>query len=274
MVEHRKGLNRTLFWLYSGNGKWPAAFRWAMLAFDLATIALFLVHPLLSWRDGVSTSTGIWLFVDVFIATVIILDFIARLYIERHRIRFFFRITNLADLAVVMSLVLPFAQNLNFLRVLRAVRLVRAYEYLDQKNTFSKWLHFNSFVVSKVVNLIVFVFIMTALVFVSQVHQNEKIKTYLDALYFTVTSLTTTGYGDLVLVGVAGRWISIVVMVLGVTLFLQLIRAIAIGDKVRHSCPACSLALHDRDAAHCKRCGASLFGDRGELVEFVETLPH
>jgi voltage-gated potassium channel len=113
--------------------------------------------------------------------------------------------------------------------------------------------------VSKVVNLVVFVFVMTAVVFVSQVHQNEKITTYLDALYFTVTSLTTTGYGDLVLVGAAGRWISIAVMVLGVTLFLQLIRAIAIGDKVRHTCPACSLALHDHDAAHCKRCGAELF---------------
>ena len=49
-------------------------------------------------------------------------------------------------------------------------------------------------------------------------------------------------------------------MVLGVTLFLQLIRAIAVGDKLRHPCPACRLPLHDRDAAHCKRCGANLFG--------------
>jgi voltage-gated potassium channel len=48
-------------------------------------------------------------------------------------------------------------------------------------------------------------------------------------------------------------------MVLGVSLFLQLIRAIAIGDKLRHECPACTLALHERDAAHCKRCGANLY---------------
>ena len=41
MVEHRKGLNRTLFWLYSGHGRWPSIFRWSMLVFDLATIALF-----------------------------------------------------------------------------------------------------------------------------------------------------------------------------------------------------------------------------------------
>lgn len=267
MVEHRKGLNRTLFWLYSGQGKWPSAFRWALLVFDLATIALFLVHPLVSWNDGKTESTGVWLYIDIFIATVIALDFLARLYIERNKFKFFLNPVNLADLAVLATFVVPtVAQNLIFLRALRVLRLVRAYEYLDQKNTFAKWLHYNSFVVSKVVNLVVFVFVMTAVVYVSQVRVNDKIEDYLDALYFTVTSLTTTGYGDLVLVGDAGRWISIIVMVLGVSLFLQLIRAIAVGDKVRTSCPACRLAMHDRDAAHCKRCGADLFEEKREAA--------
>jgi len=267
MVEHRKGLNRALFWLYSGQGKWPSAFRWAMLAFDLVTIALFLVHPLVSWHDGKTESTGLWLYVDIFIATVIILDIAARFYIERYKWRFFLRATNVADVLVAATLVVPiFAQNLIFLRVLRVLRLVRAYEYLDQKHAFAKWLHLNSFVVSKVVNLIVFVFIMTAVVYVNQVRVNDKITSYLDALYFTVTSLTTTGYGDMVLVGDAGRWISIIVMVLGVSLFLQLIRAIAIGDKVREPCPSCHLTLHDRDAAHCKRCGADLYAEKKETV--------
>jgi voltage-gated potassium channel len=58
-------------------------------------------------------------------------------------------------------------------------------------------------------------------------------------------------------------------MVLGVTLFLQLIRAIAVGDKMRRPCPDCRLQLHDRDAAHCKRCGADLF----ESDEDSEGLP-
>ena len=118
MVEHRKGLNRTLFWLYAGQGKWPSIFRWAMLAFDLITIALFLVHPLVSWHDGTTESTGLWLYVDIFIVVVITLDFLARLYIERNRLRFFLRPTNVADLLVLATFVVPvFAQNLIFLRV-------------------------------------------------------------------------------------------------------------------------------------------------------------
>lgn len=260
MHEHRKGLNRTLFWLYSGHGKWPSIFRWSMLAFDLVTIALFLAHPVVSWHVGVEGYEGVWLAIDIFIAIVITLDLAARFYIERHKLRFFLRPTNLADIVVAATLLVPYvAQNMVFLRVFRVVRLVRAFEFLDQRHAFSKWLHYNSFVVSKVVNLIVFVFIVTAFVFVDQAGKNDKIVNYLDALYFTLSTLTTTGFGDITLVGIPGRWLSIVMMVLGVSLFLQLVRAIAIGDKLRHECPACTLQLHERDAAHCKRCGANLF---------------
>ncbi|MEQ1783152.1 MAG: ion transporter [Hyphomonadaceae bacterium] len=260
MGEHRKGLNRTLFWLYSGNGGWPSVFRWSMLVFDLVTIAVFLVHPLVSWHQTETPQPALWVAADISIAVVIALDFFARLYIERHKWRFFVRPTNWADLIVLVTLVTPvLSQNFSFLRVFRIVRLVRAFEFLDQKTMVGRWLNINSFVVAKVVNLAVFVFLVTALVYVSQVRHNPDITSYLDALYFTIGTLTTVGLGDITLPDTLGRWITIGVMVLGVTLFLQLIRAIAVGDKVRHHCPACHLPLHDRDAAHCKRCGANLF---------------
>jgi voltage-gated potassium channel len=260
MHEHRRGLNRALFWLYSGHGRWPNVFRWSMLAFDLVSIILFLFHPSISWRGEERLMDGVWVVIDLFIAAIITLDLAARFYIERYKARFFLRITNLADLVVAATLLIPFfAQNMVFLRVFRVVRLVRAFEFLDRQNVVSKWLNYNSFVVSKVVNLIVFVFIVTAFVYVDQHGQNDKIQNYLDALYFTVTTLTTTGFGDITMQGTTGRWLSVIMMVLGVSLFLQLIRAIAIGDRIRHECPACHLSQHERDAAHCRRCGANLF---------------
>jgi voltage-gated potassium channel len=274
MVEHRKGLNRLLFWLYSGAGKWPNAFRWSMLAFDLVTIGLFLIHPEISWHGGDNPTTMAWLVIDGFIASVITLDLLARFYIERHKHRFFLRLTNLADIVVASTMLVPFiAQNMVFLRVFRVVRLVRAFEFLDHQRMPGRWLHYNSFVVSKVVNLVVFVFIVAALVFVNQHGANEKIGNYLDALYFTVGTLTTTGFGDITMQGTLGRMLAIVMMVLGVTLFLQLIRAIAVGDKVRHACPACTLALHDKDAAHCKRCGANLYSEGDGPEGDMEALP-
>src|SRR5690349_12688739 len=88
MVEHRKGLNRALFWLYWGPGRAPMVFRWSMLVFDIVTISIFIFHPLVSWHDSVEAATGVWLAIDVFIAAVITLDFFARLYIERRKWRF------------------------------------------------------------------------------------------------------------------------------------------------------------------------------------------
>ena len=69
-------------------------------------------------------------------------------------------------------------------------------------------------------------------------------------------SLTTTGYGDIVLAGDSGRWLAMVILVLGVTLFLQLARAVVQRPRVEISCPQCGLEEHDRDALHCKRCGS------------------
>jgi len=79
-----------------------------------------------------------------------------------------------------------------------------------------------------------------------------------DALYFTITSLTTTGYGDITLPGVGGKLTSVLIMVVGVTLFLRLAQAVFQPRKVNHPCPTCGLFRHDPDAVHCKACGTVL----------------
>jgi voltage-gated potassium channel len=99
---------------------------------------------------------------------------------------------------------------------------------------------------------------MSGIVYASQYGRNPGINNYVDALYFTVTALTTTGFGDITLQGAFGRFISIVIMILGVTLFLMLIRVLLRPTKVRFRCPTCALLRHDGDAVHCKACGTIL----------------
>lgn len=43
--------------------------------------------------------------------------------------------------------------------------------------------------------LAVFIFVMTAIVYETQKFRNPQIANYADALYFTMTALTTTGFG-------------------------------------------------------------------------------
>lgn len=248
------GLRRTLIWLYEGVGKWPLRFRWAMLAFDVVTIGYFLVSPFIP-REGYHY----WL--DYVIGAVIALDLVARFYIARKKKRFFTRFMNIADLIVVISMLAPlFSQNYGFLRIIRALRVARAFSILDENNPLAHYLRFHRVLIERAVNLVVFLFIMSALVYADQVHKSPDMKNYLDAFYFTVTSLTTTGYGDIELVGWTGRVLPIVIMLLGVTLFLRLLKALVTPtEKAEVECTNCGLMRHDRDAVHCKHCGTVVY---------------
>ena len=105
--------------------------------------------------------------------------------------------------------------------------------------------------------LLTFLFVVTGFVYTSFAGRGG-IDGYVAALYFTVTTLTTTGYGDITLPGTWGRVLSILIMVVGVTLFIRLAQAVIRPNKVRFPCPTCGLLRHDPDAVHCKACGTTL----------------
>ena len=87
---------------------------------------------------------------------------------------------------------------------------------------------------------------------------NPEINDYLDALYFTIATLTTTGFGDITLEGKYGRLLATLVMIFGISLFLNLVGAAFRPKKVEHACPRCALLEHDVDAVYCKACGQIL----------------
>ncbi|MBF0251487.1 MAG: potassium channel family protein [Alphaproteobacteria bacterium] len=236
------------------HGKTPAArrFRYGLVAFDLVTISFFIVTSFAHHAP--------WLIpIDVAIGGVLLLDLFARVWIARDRLKFFLTVHTLVDVIVILTLLLPlFLQNMAFLRILRALRLLRSYHVLrDLRDEFTFFAAHEE-VIQSVVNLFVFIFFITALVYVFQADVNEDINSYLDALYFTVTTLTTTGFGDITLHGDSGHILSVVIMVVGVSLFLRLVQTIFRPAKVRHECSACGLNRHDPDAVHCKHCGTVL----------------
>lgn len=249
----RKGLNRLLFWLYEGHGTAPFYFRWAFLIFDLLTIGYFLWAPF----EARGKTHGA---IDFTIGAVIAFDLAARFYIARHKHRFVLNWLNWADMVVVVTMFAPLlVSNFAFLRILRAVRAVRAFTFIKRVKVLTPFFQRHERVIDKVANLVVFVFIMAALVYATQVGVNPGVHSYIDALYFTMTTLTTTGYGDILMQGKAGKVLAIVIMGLGLTLFLQLLRAIIEPDhKIDHECPDCGLIRHDRDAVHCRHCGRVL----------------
>ncbi len=135
---------------------------------------------------------------------------------------------------------------------------MRSYVVARQLRSHSRFFARNEEVISSVLNLLVFIFVVTATVYVLQVQVNDSINNYVDALYFTITTLTTTGFGDVTLVGSTGRLLAVVIMIVGVALFIRLVQTIFRPKKIRYECPDCGLTRHDMDAVHCKHCGRQL----------------
>lgn len=238
--------------LYFGDHRGARRFRYGLVTFDVITIMVFIVSSF--------AGEGRWMIIlDLVMAALLVIELAARLYAEPVRRVAMLSFTTLADIVVILSLLLAaFAENLAFLRIVRALRLLRSYHLLRDLRTQSLWFRLHEDIIQRTVNLGVFIFIVTSVVYVTQHVVNPKIANYVDALYFTITTLTTTGFGDITLEGPGGRLLAIVIMFVGVGLFLRLLQAIFRPNKVRFECPDCGLLIHDADAVHCKHCGRVL----------------
>lgn len=246
------GTRARLKQLYYGDAPAARRFRFGLLGFDIVTILFFIVSSMLEFGPAV-------LAIDLGVAAVLAADYAARMAIANRAWWFALRFTSIMDVVVILSLLAPFLfENMGFLRVARMLRLVRSYHVLADLRETWPWFRRNEEVVNSALNLTLFVFVVTAVVYVLEGHRNEKINNYFDALYFTVTTLTTTGFGDITMSDTPGRVLAVVIMVAGVTLFLRLIQTIFRPARVRHPCPSCGLKRHESDAVHCRHCGTIL----------------
>ncbi|MDH3742359.1 MAG: potassium channel family protein, partial [Hyphomicrobiales bacterium] len=235
-------MRETMKRLYYGDDTVSRYFRFSLLIFDLVTIIFFVVTSAVE-------PTLHWYIVDYLIALVLLSDYVARAAIANRAWRFIVSFTSIADMIVIVSLLAaPFIENLAFLRVIRMLRLLRSYHVVHELRDMSSWFRRNHEIIESTVNLFVFVFVVTAIVFVLENDRNPNINNYLDALYFTVATLTTTGFGDITMTDTAGRVLSVVIMVVGVGLFLRLVQTIFRPAKVSFPCPDCGLQRHDPDA--------------------------
>jgi voltage-gated potassium channel len=250
-TQARSGMRKLLRELYFGNTGRGLAFRYAMLIFDLA-IVMFLVIASFTKHEANET-------VDVVIGLIIALDLAARLWAVNNRKMLLLQPVTWADIVVIVSLLAPMiGEGFAFLRVFRILRLLHAKWLVDHLRKSSDTFENNEQTIRAGINLAVFLFLMTGIVYETQNGINPKINNYLDALYFSTTTLSTTGFGDITLEGTWGRLLSIFMMIAGISLFLRMVQVFLRPSKVHHTCPQCGLTRHESDAVHCKACGIVL----------------
>ncbi len=235
--------------LYHGSSRQAVRFRYTVLIIDIVIIAFFIAAPVLKGEG--------WIFyaLDYVIASLLAADLIARAMAWTDIRSWLKRPVVWVDLFILATLLFPaWLFNFGFLRVIRLWTLINSDFFWRTVGRKYDDTHVED-VVKALAALVTFVFVATGFVYTSFVGTHEGLTGYIDALYFTVTSLTTTGYGDILLPGAWGRIISIVIMLTGVTLFVRPGQTLLRPHKVRFPCDQCGLQVHDPDAVHCKACG-------------------
>lgn len=234
--------------LYHGKSPQSVRFRLWVLAIDLLLIGFFIASPFL--RDYPA-----YLFIDYVIALILTADIAARALAHTRLIDWLKRPSTWVDLFVLATLLFPlWLFNLAFLRVLRLWSLLHSdlfWETVGRRYDETRW----EDVGKTLATLVTYIFVVTGFVYTSFARDHPGIQGYVDALYFTVTTLTTTGFGDIVLPGTWGKLLSIIIMISGITLFVRLAQTLIRPHKVHFACPTCGLMRHDPDAVHCKACG-------------------
>lgn len=234
--------------------------------FNFLAIALFIIethHP-----------TGLFLTIltisELVLISIFILEYTVRLWVAKNKLKHIFSFYGMIDLLSILPILVHFA-NLSFFRIFRILRLFRMLRVLrfqrifKSKDTmFGRLSDSQLIIIRLVLSIFTIVLISSGLIWTVETKVNpEKVGTIWDAMYFTIVTLATVGYGDITPLTPLGKIVTTIMILSGVALIPwqvgKLIKVMIMeAAKTKITCPKCGLEDHDKDSFYCRLCGAKL----------------
>jgi|AntDeeMinimDraft_4_1070355.scaffolds.fasta_scaffold00405_3 voltage-gated potassium channel len=239
----------------------------ALLVLNLVFVAIFVIEtfPIASEFRSLLWS------LEVGIAIVFLVEYLLRIYGAPDRTAEFLNGYTMVDLIAILPtlLVLVFpvtvgALQIGFLRVVRIIRVLRFYRFTDDAEFFFGTVTDNTLRALRLLLTVgALLFISAGLFLGVERAANPDVTTFGDAFYYTVISLSTTGFGDIIPVTTAGRWVTVGSILAAIIIIprqaSKIVREWSSRDKINVTCPQCGLEYHDPDASHCKACGHIIY---------------
>ncbi|MDO3388252.1 ion transporter [Gilvimarinus sp. SDUM040013] len=262
----RQRLNRIIFGWESPAGKlFDVILIWAIcisvLVLMLESVE-WIANAYLPWLRGAE-----WVFTLFF--TV---EYAARLYCAERRMEYAKSFYGIVDLLSILpsylAFFIPGANNLlifRLLRVLRVFRILKLARYLTEANLLLRTMmlarrkilvFFSSVLVLSV--------IFGSLMYIVEGPENGFTSIPI-SIYWTIVTITTVGYGDIVPQTPIGQIISAMAMLTGYSII-----AVPTGiltaeltqemhrERYSRTCTGCERTGHEADAVHCRYCGSAL----------------
>ncbi|MBW8034970.1 MAG: ion transporter [Planctomycetes bacterium] len=237
----------------------------------LASVAVVMLDSVesISEKWGTLLKAAEWVFTILFT-----IEYLFRLICAGRAIRYaksFFGIVDLmAIVPTYLDLILPGSRYLlviRLLRVLRIFRILHLSRFVGEANVLM-----TALAASKRKILVFFFAVLTLVVILGSlmyvIEGRDPASGFTSipkSVYWAIVTLTTVGYGDILPQTGIGQMLAAVVMILGYSIIAvptgivtaELTQAYK-KEITTQTCPQCTRQGHDKDAKHCKHCGASL----------------
>ncbi|QRG66258.1 ion transporter [Brevibacillus choshinensis] len=169
-----------------------------VITYAILLSADFSVHPLLT--DELMNQ------VDLFLIVFLVVEYLIRLWRAKDKKRFV--ISNWFDLIAMIPLDHYFYLA-RFMRIMRLIRILRASPFL--------WSIVQSPSMRRVFGVVSMIMIWSSLaIYLLEYGVNDNIQSFGDALWWSVVTTTTVGYGDISPVTPGGRIMATILMLTGI----------------------------------------------------------
>jgi len=206
---------------------------------------------------------------DDIILGIFVFEYFLRLWCAEEKLKYLLSLYAIVDLLAILPLFLG-AIDVTFIRLLRWFRILRLIRLLESRSLFANKTEDIAILLRILFTLFAIVFVFSGLIYQIEHPTNPKFHNFLDAFYFSIFTMTTVGYSDVMPKSDAGKLTTVLMVLTGIALipvqlgelFKRLIKTAnqsdRLGEKKDITCSSCGLSCHDADAQFCKVCGTKI----------------
>lgn len=200
-----------------------------LLVLIVANIVLLMFDSVWGATDtmtsGAHSSFSFWVVkaLEWGFTLIFTLEYYLRIYCLKHPMRYVLSFWGVVDFLSIfpayLSIFVPTTQALTVLRLLRVMRIFRIFKM--QRFQIEAFHLMNALRNSAIKIMIFMMFVMVAAVILGtlmysfEAEANPDFKSIPTGIYWAVVTITTVGYGDVVPLTTPGRFLSVIVMLLG-----------------------------------------------------------